>query len=71
MGSHNYATNDQIKRLLTGFFWLRPNKPKYDYTWDVSIVLNFIENNYLDLSNLDGNATSISYRTKNSNSLCN
>lgn len=55
IGTH-IGTDARIKRLFKGFFRLRPNKPKYNYTWDVSTVLNHIEHNYLDLNSLEQNA---------------
>lgn len=54
IGSH-LGTNDQIKRLFKGFFKLRPTAPKYNSTWNVSILLKHIEDNYLDKNNLEKN----------------
>lgn len=53
MAGSRIGSNDQIKRLFKGFFRLRPNKPKYSFIWDTSIVLDYIENNYNDFSNLE------------------
>ncbi|XP_026827649.1 uncharacterized protein LOC113562416 [Ooceraea biroi] len=36
------GTNQQIKRFIKGIARLRPSMPKYDFTWDPSIVLNFL-----------------------------
>lgn len=52
IGPH-LGTNEKIKRLFKGFYRLRPTAPKYTDTWDVSILLNFIESNYIDDSNLE------------------
>ncbi|CAH2086588.1 unnamed protein product [Euphydryas editha] len=38
------SNDDRIARFLKGIFRLRPPHPKYDITWDVSIVLNFLSN---------------------------
>lgn len=38
------STNKDISRFFKGIFRLRPNKPKYNETWDPSIVLDFISN---------------------------
>lgn len=54
IGSH-LGNDERIKRLFKGFFKLRPTAPKYNNTWDVSILLNFIENNYCDSNNLEIN----------------
>lgn len=35
-----------IKRLMRGFFQIRPTGPRYESTWDVGIVLSFIKNNW-------------------------
>lgn len=40
------GTDPQIKRFFKGIFKLRPSRPKYNDTWDPSIVLNFIEKWY-------------------------
>lgn len=34
--------NDQVKRLLKGAYKLRPATPKYSFTWDPQVVLDFI-----------------------------
>lgn len=52
IGPH-LGTDDKIKRLFRGFFRLRPPKPKYNITWDVSTVLNYIENNYAQKNDLE------------------
>lgn len=52
LGSH-VGTDCSIKRLFKGFFKLRPSRPKYDYTWDVAKVLNYIENNITTCDNLE------------------
>lgn len=40
------GTDPQIKRLFKGIFKLRPSRPKYNDTWDPSIVLHFVEKWY-------------------------
>ncbi|XP_047028734.1 uncharacterized protein LOC124636613 [Helicoverpa zea] len=48
------GNNDCIKRFCKGIFRLRPPLPKYDTTWDVSVVLNFLATLYPNESqNLD------------------
>lgn len=51
IGSH-LGTDDKVKRLFRGFFKLRPPKPKYYNTWEVSGLLNYIENNYIQHNDL-------------------
>lgn len=46
-----------ITRFMKGVFKLRPTRPKYDTTWDVSIVLKYLEN--LDVSSLEN----LTYKT--------
>ena len=36
--------HDSIKRLLTGFFNIRPSIPRYSHTWDVTPVLDYLRN---------------------------
>lgn len=45
LGSHR-----DIKRFFKGVYRLRPNKPKYDVTWDPSQVLNHVQNLYPNLT---------------------
>lgn len=41
------VTNDlTIKQFFKGVFRLRPVKPKYSRTWDVDVVLDFLETRY-------------------------
>lgn len=35
-----------ISRFLKGVFRLKPARPRYEFTWDVSIVLNYLEKLY-------------------------
>lgn len=45
--------DERVKRLLKGAHAIKPNTPKYDRTWDPSIVLeNFKENQPIDLKSL-------------------
>lgn len=37
------GTDDRVSRLFKGFYRLRPPLPKYNVTWNPSIVLNFLE----------------------------
>lgn len=50
------SDDDCVKRFFKGVFRLRPALPKYNVTWDTSIVLNFLSNWYpntqLTLENL-------------------
>ncbi|KAK4886007.1 hypothetical protein RN001_002278 [Aquatica leii] len=34
--------NSDIKRFFRGIYKLKPNRPKYDVTWDPQVVLNYI-----------------------------
>lgn len=45
VGDH-VRNNIAIKRFFKGIFRLRPPLPKYETTWDPSIVLNFLEKIY-------------------------
>lgn len=45
IGSH-VGSDDRLSRLFKGFYKLRPPRPKYDVTWDPSIVLDFLANFY-------------------------
>ncbi|CAG5038683.1 unnamed protein product [Parnassius apollo] len=47
IGSH-IGINDQIKRLFKGFYRLRPNNPKYQFTWNISEVFNYPELHQMD-----------------------
>lgn len=38
--------NEIISRFMKGVFNLRPARPKYSYTWDVAIVLRYLEKLY-------------------------
>lgn len=38
----SFGKHETIKRLMTGFFNIKPPKPRYSHTWDVSIVLKFL-----------------------------
>lgn len=40
------GSDDRITRLFRGFYRLRPPTPKYDITWDPSIVLDFLSKWY-------------------------
>lgn len=50
------CNDDRISRFLKGVFRLRPPHPKYDITWDPSIVLSYLtqrgENNLLSLEDI-------------------
>ncbi|XP_066589310.1 uncharacterized protein [Prorops nasuta] len=37
------TNNNIISRLMKGVYRLRPQKPKYEYVWDVSLVLEVLE----------------------------
>lgn len=45
--------NEIIKRFFKGLSRLRPPKPKYDSTWDLSIVLNYFKDSRDDVLALD------------------
>lgn len=36
------CNDDRVSRFLKGVFRLRPPLPKYDFTWDPAVVLNFL-----------------------------
>lgn len=40
------SSDDRVQRLFKGFYRLRPPMPKYDSTWDPSIVLDYLSINY-------------------------
>lgn len=44
--SSRIGSDDRVTRLFKGFYRLRPPKPKYNFTWNPSIVLDFLENLY-------------------------
>lgn len=45
VGSH-IGQHDTIKRFFKGIFRLRPSLPRYETTWDTSIVLNYLATLY-------------------------
>ena len=42
ISSNKIGKDEIVTRFLTGCFKTRPSKPKYDYTWDVGIVIKFL-----------------------------
>lgn len=42
----NVSNDDRIKRFLKGVFRLKPPTPKYDVTWDTSLVLEALAKRY-------------------------
>ncbi|XP_037299426.1 uncharacterized protein LOC119190770 [Manduca sexta] len=52
IGPH-LGSDNNIKRLFRGFYKLRPPRPKYNSTWDVSCLLDYIENNYIQQTKLE------------------
>ena len=47
----NLTSNVLVKRFIKGIFHLRPSLPKYNCTWYVKLVLDFLKNlNVSDLS---------------------
>lgn len=53
----NECLNDfRIKKFMKGVFRLRPSQPKYDFTWDPSLVLSYLSSQWphedLNLENL-------------------
>lgn len=53
--SPRLALEPQIKRFFKGVYNLRPSCPRYDYTWDPAVVLNYVQqwDNYtITLNNL-------------------
>ena len=49
-GITKIAEHPLVKRLMTGIFNSRPTLPRYNFTWDTSIVINFLKR--LDYDNL-------------------
>lgn len=43
---NNLSQDDLIKRFFKGVFKIRPSFPKYSFTWDPAIVLNFLGSLY-------------------------
>ncbi|XP_023316550.1 uncharacterized protein LOC106658044 [Trichogramma pretiosum] len=41
---YDFAGDFRLKRFLKGCYKARPSKPKYNYTWDPKVVLNFFKN---------------------------
>lgn len=44
--SPNLGSNLELKRFFKGLYNLRPNRPKYSFTWDPSIVLSYLKDFY-------------------------
>jgi hypothetical protein len=42
LGSFTAGTHPIVIRFMKGVFNQRPSKPRYSYTWDVDIVLNYL-----------------------------
>lgn len=40
------GSDERIKRFFKGFYRLRPPLPKYNYTWNTSIVLDSLTSWY-------------------------
>ena len=38
----------EIKRFMKGVFRVRPSLPRYNYTWDVNMVLDYLKLYYPD-----------------------
>ena len=51
-GGHTVGTHPLVKRYMKGVFNLRPTKPRYSYTWDVSVVLQYLDT-LMPLKSLD------------------
>ena len=49
-GITKIAEHPLVKRLMTGIFNSRPTLPRYNFTWDTNIVINFLKR--LDYDNL-------------------
>lgn len=43
---NNLGEDDRVKRYFKGIFRLRPPLPKYEITWDTSIVINYLSQFY-------------------------
>ena len=44
-GSH-FGNNSMVSRFMKGVFCIRPSLPRYEETWDISVVLNQMRNWY-------------------------
>lgn len=42
-GDYSVGTHPLVRRFMRGVFQVKPTKPRYDETWDTSIVLNYLE----------------------------
>lgn len=42
-GNDHIGDNPMVCRLIKGVFRLKPPRPKYNYTWDVNIVLDHLQ----------------------------
>ena len=43
-GNTTWGEHPMIKRFMKGVFNMRPQRPRYNYTWDVETVLRFLDN---------------------------
>ncbi|XP_028166848.1 uncharacterized protein LOC114357436 isoform X2 [Ostrinia furnacalis] len=43
ISSNKIGQNDTIKRFFKGVFKLRPSFPRYNFTWNPNVVLNYVE----------------------------
>jgi hypothetical protein len=42
-GQVSVGNNTLVKRFMRGIFLLKPSLPSYNFTWDVSIFLNYLQ----------------------------
>jgi len=43
ISADNFSDNKLLSRFFKGLFRLQPPKPRYQYTWDVQILLDYVE----------------------------
>ena len=49
------SNNTLVKRFMRGIFLLKPSLPRYNFTWDVSIFLNYSQQRQLNVQTNDIN----------------
>lgn len=47
------SNNTLVKRFMRGIFLLKPSLPRYNFTWDVSIFLNYSQQRQLNAQTND------------------
>lgn len=53
ISTNNISDDLTLKRFFKGIFKIKPTFPRYDFTWDPTPVLSYLENLHNDLLNLE------------------